>query len=114
VVSLFVRIAGIFGATAVAMGAYGAHVIHTSKKKTDREKEVYERANKYHLVHSLALLAVPLTAHPNICGSLFIIGIILFCGTCYINVMTGNKSVIRLTPVGGVTLIIAWLSMVYP
>jgi len=105
--------AGIFGAIAVGLGAYGAHVIHNNKDISDRTKEVYERANKYHLLHSLALLAVPLTAHPCVVGSLLVVGMTVFCGTCYIHVFTGNKSIIRLTPFGGITLIVAWLSMAY-
>lgn len=111
--NFFVRLAAVSGALAVALGAYGAHVVQESDKYTARQKDVWERANKYHILHSLALLAVPLTAHPCLSGSLIFAGMSVFCGTCYVHVLTGNKGVIRFTPMGGITLIIAWLSMAY-
>ncbi|XP_028654279.1 transmembrane protein 256 isoform X1 [Erpetoichthys calabaricus] len=54
----FRRVAGISGALAVIAGAYGAHGF----RRSDRDeylKELYETANKYHFLHSLALLGVP-------------------------------------------------------
>lgn len=111
--TVWVRLAGLYGALAVGLGAYGAHVIQDNKEMSPRTKDVYERANKYHLLHSIVLLAVPLTAHPCLCGTLILIGMTVFCGTCYIHVFTGSKTIIRLTPFGGMTLIIGWLSMVY-
>ena len=111
--SFFVRLAAISGALAVALGAYGAHVVQESDRYTARQKDVWERANKYHILHSLALLAVPLTGHPWLSGSLLFTGMTVFSGTCYIHVLTGNKGIIRFTPMGGITLIIAWLSMAY-
>ncbi|CAG2182517.1 unnamed protein product, partial [Oppiella nova] len=111
---LWVRLAGVSGALAVALGAYGAHVVAESKTLSPKLKDVFERANKYHLLHSLALLAVPLTAHPSLSGSLLFIGMTVFCGTCYAHVFSGgNKAVIRFTPMGGLTLIMGWLSMAY-
>ncbi|CAG2108923.1 unnamed protein product [Medioppia subpectinata] len=111
--SVWVRLAGVYGALAVALGAYGAHVIANKKDMSAHTKDVYERANKYHILHALALLAVPLTAHPCLSGTIITIGMTLFCGTCYIHVFTGSKSIIRLTPVGGITLMIGWLTMAY-
>ncbi|CAG2108410.1 unnamed protein product [Medioppia subpectinata] len=103
--SHWTRMAAIFGASAVAMGAYGAHDM------ADEYKTAYETANKYHFFHSLALLAVPLTRRPLIVGTLMTIGMCVFCGTCYTYSLTQNKEVIRYTPFGGLTLILAWLSM---
>lgn len=102
--SSFVRLAGVFGASAVALGAYGAHgrllrskhhirfkrkiiiifvnayiqyevrtislvfIVVTAiypKESRDELKKIYETANRYHFLHSLALLGVPLCRWPK-------------------------------------------------
>ena len=81
--SLFVRLAGLSGATAVALGAYGAHseqdaMEHPVSMTESRSfsllaaftadkadmKKVYDTANFYHFIHTVALLAVPLSRKP--------------------------------------------------
>ena len=81
--SLFVRLAGLSGATAVALGAYGAHSERRTSFKdpfldhfsffslfaaftADKAdlKKVYDTANFYHFIHTVALLAVPLSRKP--------------------------------------------------
>jgi len=59
--SPFVRLAGLSGASAVALGAYGAHTFTAERQEM---KRVYDTANFYHFVHSLALFAVPLARRP--------------------------------------------------
>jgi len=108
--SPWIRIAGLSGAIAVSMGAYGAHGL---KKVPEDQRLVFETANKYHFIHSLALLAVPLTHRPNTVGSLLVLGCLLFSGSCYCHGMTGDNNIIRVTPFGGLTLILAWLAMVF-
>ncbi|GFT16927.1 transmembrane protein 256 homolog [Nephila pilipes] len=110
---LFIKIAGVSGAAAVAMGAYGSHGFYPKPDVPSELKEVFKTANYYHFLHTLALLAVPLTRRPYIVGSLLTTGMFIFCGTCYAYALTGNKSLITYTPYGGSLLIIAWLSMVF-
>lgn len=61
----FVRIAGLSGASAVALGAYGAHKKYP-KDKVDQLKPIFETANRFHFISSLALLAIPLCRRPRI------------------------------------------------
>ncbi|XP_055946812.1 transmembrane protein 256 homolog [Argiope bruennichi] len=110
---LFIKFAGVSGAAAVAMGAYGSHGFYPKADVPAELKDVFKTANYYHFLHTLALLAVPLTKRPNLVGSLLTTGMLIFCGTCYAYALTGNKSLIRFTPYGGSLLIIAWLSMVF-
>ncbi|KAK7070674.1 hypothetical protein SK128_014210 [Halocaridina rubra] len=107
----FVRLAGISGASAVALGAYGAHVFYR-REYPEELKQVYETANRYHFLHTLALLGVPLCKHPRLAGSLIVTGTAIFCGTCYYYALTGSKNVRQYTPYGGMMLIIGWLAMV--
>ncbi|CAG9859256.1 unnamed protein product [Phyllotreta striolata] len=107
----FIKIAGVMGATAVALGAYGAHKTYP-KDKADELKPIFDTANRLHFFHSLALLGVPMCKNPKLAGTLFISGTILFSGTLYYNAFTGDRKLSRLAPIGGTILIIGWLSMV--
>lgn len=107
-----VRLAGISGALAVALGAYGAHVLFKRDDIPEERKEAFDRANHYHCLHTLAILAAPLTRRPALVGTLLVVGTTVFCGSCYIYALTGNDAVKMAAPYGGTTLILAWLSMV--
>ncbi|KAL2938543.1 hypothetical protein RDABS01_021992 [Bienertia sinuspersici] len=72
------KAAAISGALAVGLGAYGAHGF---KPKDPAYKQVWHTASLYHLVHTAALLAAPMTKHPHIFGGLMSAGILLFSGT---------------------------------
>lgn len=62
----FIRLAGLSGASAVALAAYGRHAL----KNEDKEiRGIYESANQMHLIHSVVLLAVPLAKRPVIVSS---------------------------------------------
>lgn len=76
-------------------------------------KSVFTQANKYHFIHTLAMLAVPMTNHPNVTGALLVLGTLVFSGTCYCHAITGDKRVVRFTPYGGMALIFAWISMIF-
>jgi len=109
---VFVRLAGLSGALAVAMGAYGAHVMKPGHADPYLIT-VFESGNRYHLLHSITLLAVPLTKRPQVVGSLISAGMLLFCGSCYFHALTGNASVRQVTPLGGMLLIAGWISMIF-
>lgn len=106
----FVRLAGLSGAVAVAMGAYGAHAFRDSDA-SPQLKYTYDTGNKYHFLHTLALLAVPLMRRPQLSGTLLTLGMVLFCGSCYYHALTGNTAVRRVTPYGGMLLIVGWLTV---
>ena len=107
------RLAGLSGAAAVALGAYGAHVLSVSKEGvTEEQRKAFEVANRYHLVHSVALLGVPLVRKPSLTGFLMVGGIAVFCGTTYYHAFTGDRQFRQFTPYGGILLIAAWLSMI--
>jgi len=106
--SPFVRLAGLSGAVAVALGAYGAHSFAADKADM---KRVYDTANFYHFVHTLALLAVPMTRRPVLTGTLMVAGMSVFCGTIYYHALTEEKAFRKYTPYGGILLMMAWVSM---
>jgi len=109
---VFVRLAGLSGALAVALGAYGAHVMRPGHVDPQLIS-VFETGNRYHLLHSITLLAVPLTRRPQLVGSLISAGMLLFSGSCYFHALTGNTAFRQVTPYGGMLLIAGWVSMIF-
>lgn len=103
------RLAGVFGAAAVALGAYGAHSFPPEKQQM---KKVYDTANLYHFLHTFALLAVPLARKPVLTGTLMISGMTVFCGTNYYLALTEETTLRKFTPYGGSALILAWLTFI--
>jgi len=110
--SSMVRLAGLSGALAVGLGAYGAHVIMMKDDIPDEQKHAYRTANMYHFVGTFGLVAAALGNRPVLTGVLMATGTILFCGSCYAHGMTGDSRVKKFAPIGGTALILAWLSLI--
>ncbi|CAM5072259.1 unnamed protein product, partial [Eretmochelys imbricata] len=72
---------------------------------------LYETANKYHFLHSLALLAVPHCHRPLLAGALLTSGMGLFCGPLYYHAWSGDPTLNKAAPYGGSLLILGWLAM---
>lgn len=104
----FIRIAGASGALALMFAAYLDHVF-SKKIKDKNRKHIFEVANRTHMIHSVALLGVPLVGYPVLVGVLMVVGNVLFCGTCYFQALTGNTRLGILTPIGGTLTIISWI-----
>jgi len=107
----WVRIAGLFGFTGVALGAFAAHILKT--KLTPDLFNVFQVGIRYHLFHSLVLLALGLMARqPEINlrwpGLFFSYGIFLFSGSLYLMALTGIKPLGMITPIGGVLFLCGW------
>lgn len=51
---ILIRLAGVSGAAAVMLGAYGSHSLR--KHATPEAREVFETGNRYHLIHSVRSL----------------------------------------------------------
>ncbi|XP_028997900.1 transmembrane protein 256 [Betta splendens] len=105
------RLAALSGASAVGLGAYGAHGFKTNDPD-DYQIVLFETANKYHFYHSLALLGAAHCGRPALAGSLLIAGMGMFCGAFYHQALTKDPALRKAAPVGGVALIAGWLAMV--
>jgi uncharacterized membrane protein YgdD (TMEM256/DUF423 family) len=108
--------ATIFGALAVALGAFGAHALES--RLTASLLQTYETGVRYHFYHVIALVAVvfainrwPNTNLPVISGWLFIVGILIFSGSLYILALTGIRWLGAITPIGGVAFVAGWLCL---
>ena len=120
----FLVIAALFGATGVMLGAFGAHGLRDLL--TPERMNTYQTAVTYQMWHALALLGVSLvgmhlSARPNAGGlkSLTVsayaltLGTLIFSGSLYLLVLLDIPMLGAITPLGGVALIIGWLSLAY-
>ena len=110
----FAALGGIFGALAVAAGAFGAHGLRT--RLGGRELEIFETAARYQLLHALALFAVAwaMGCHHRwgtAAGWLLTFGVVVFSGSLYALALTGRQWLGAVTPLGGVALILGWLCL---
>jgi uncharacterized membrane protein YgdD (TMEM256/DUF423 family) len=110
----------IFGALAVALGAFGAHGLESI---TSDEKILhgFQTGVQYQMYHALALLIIAIMYDQfqnkwiKWAGSCFIAGIILFSGSLYfltfLKIQESNvvKIVGPVTPLGGIFFIGGWL-----
>lgn len=74
----FVRIAGLSGAAAVVLGAMGAHRTFPETETKEDLRKIFDTANRFHFLHTLALLAVPLCRRPYIVSWFFMITLLSF------------------------------------
>jgi uncharacterized membrane protein YgdD (TMEM256/DUF423 family) len=114
----FLLLASIFGALAVALGAFGAHALE-SRLSADL-LSTYEVGVRYHFYHALALLGVvavisrwPEASAAVWAGWLFVIGILIFSGSLYILAFTGIRWLGAITPIGGVAFIAGWACLAW-
>ncbi len=73
--------------------------------------DTWNTASLYHLVHSVVLLYLAQRKSTTLSYALFLSGIILFSGALYIYAATAYKPLTFLAPIGGLSLLLAWLSL---
>lgn len=110
-------IAAVAAALAVALGAFGAHVLE--ERLTADMLGTYETGVRYHMYHALGALAISLAAGHmpgrrwavRAVNCLFA-GLVLFSGSLYVLAITGFTALGAVTPVGGVLFIAGWACLV--
>jgi len=103
-----VPIAGVFGALAVILGAFGAHGLK-AVLATHGTLDVWQTASHYHLIHAAVLLMLALTGASRWGWNSMLVGTTIFSGTLYVLAVTGVKWLGAITPIGGVFMIAGWL-----
>lgn len=117
----YLRTAAILGLLSVALGAFAAHALKESI--SDYAVNIFETGVRYQFYHVFALLAAGIVykEFPNKfmrwAGIFFIAGIFLFSGSLYFltyikgAVKPGYNWVGAVTPIGGLSFIMGWLSL---
>ncbi len=113
------QLAGISGAIAVGLGAFGAHSLEALLIQNGR-LDTFQTAVNYHFYHTLALFGIGVLASvkPGWKGISFaawsmVLGILIFSGSLYVLSLTGITWLGAITPLGGLAFILGWSSLVY-
>jgi uncharacterized membrane protein YgdD (TMEM256/DUF423 family) len=115
-------VAGVSGALAIALGAFGAHGLESSlAEATDGAKRLgwWQTAAHYHLIHSLALVGVAWLRDDGprravtVAGVAFALGVLLFSGSLYLMTVTNVRALGMVTPFGGTAFIVGWIAMAW-
>jgi uncharacterized membrane protein YgdD (TMEM256/DUF423 family) len=104
-----IRISSILGFLAVAMGAFGAHMLKSVLEANDTAS-IWQTAVFYHLTHSIAGLWV--AGKSPLVFSLWTSGILIFSGTLYVLAITNIRWLGAITPIGGLLLIAGWAVLI--
>lgn len=112
-VRLWLVIAALNGALAVAFGAFAAHGL--SQQLNAHALSIFETGARYHMYHALAMGLAALAMQTKAArtatwsAALFLAGIILFSGSLYALAVTGERLFAFVTPVGGVSFLAGWV-----
>ncbi|WP_414655789.1 DUF423 domain-containing protein [Frateuria sp.] len=105
-------LAGMAGASAVVLGAFGAHALRGVLDPAGRE--LWHTASQYHFWHALALAAACLAPDGRarrIASGAFAVGIVLFSGSLYALALGSPRWCGAITPLGGVAFIVGWIAL---
>lgn len=111
----FLLLAGFFGLTGVALGAFAAHGLKT--RLGADYLAVFQTGVHYQLIHALALFGVALLSlHApsrmlGAAGGSFALGIVLFSGSLYLLTLTGISKLGIITPIGGTAFLAGWICL---
>ena len=103
---------GMAGASAVLLGAFGAHALRGVLYAL--HIELWHTAVNYHLGHALALvLAVGLGRGRSgrVATASFAIGIVLFSGSLYALALGAPRWCGVITPFGGLAFMVGWIAL---
>jgi len=109
---VFAPLGAIFAFLAVALGAFGAHALRAHVDPADLA--IWETGVRYQMYHALGLVAVAWMstrwAGPLVsaAGWLFVVGIVLFSGSLYVLVLSGQRWWGAVTPLGGLSFLVGW------
>lgn len=119
-ISAVLMLAGVLGASAVALGAWAAHGLEAGHGR--HAVELVETGVRYQLVHAVAVCAaVALSFHLDgkpsaarwmaVAAWLFVLGSVLFSGALHLLAFGAPRWLGMVAPVGGLALIVGWLAL---
>jgi uncharacterized membrane protein YgdD (TMEM256/DUF423 family) len=118
--------AAFLGGLAVALGAFGAHGLESRLKEPDgsisavaqRKIDNWETAARYQMYHALSVLAIGclLNQHRSVllqsAAAAMTAGTLIFSGCLYALVLSGQRILGAIVPIGGVLMLVGWALLV--
>jgi uncharacterized membrane protein YgdD (TMEM256/DUF423 family) len=105
------RLGAALMALGIGLGAFGAHALKT--RVEPEQIEVWKTAVFYHVLHAvvICLLGVMRQGQAGLpyAVRLLVVGMAVFSGSLYALVLSGQRWLGAVTPLGGVLLILGWL-----
>jgi uncharacterized membrane protein YgdD (TMEM256/DUF423 family) len=103
-----------FAGLAVVLGAFGAHTLRA--RLAPHDLETFETAVRYQMYHAFALLAAAWLLSRGVpwagnAAWAFVAGTVIFSGSLYLLVATGQRWLGAITPIGGLAFIAGWLML---
>lgn len=111
--TIFFCIGSLLSATAVGLGAFGAHALKSHL--TPDDFAIFDTASRYLGLQSLGIIGFALlmtrldSLSLKIGASALTSGALIFSGSLYLLIFTGARSWGAVTPLGGLLLIVGWL-----
>lgn len=128
----WIILGAVLASLSVVLGAFGAHGLETKLKTlyADQTREIaglvvpasykyaqdWITAARYQMYHAIGLILLglvssnPATRSQILAAWSFVLGILLFSGSLYALVLTGQKWLGMVAPIGGLFMIIAWIA----
>ncbi len=126
-------IGAVMACLAVVFGAFGAHGLENvlATNFAGVEKVVagerlpgpakylrdFKTGAEYHMYHALGLMLLGAVSERRynrslaVAGTSFVLGILLFSGSLYLLVLTGETWMGAITPIGGVAFLVGWVAL---
>jgi uncharacterized membrane protein YgdD (TMEM256/DUF423 family) len=120
--NVWILIAALLGGLAVGLGAFGAHGLESRLKEPDgsitaetqRRMANWETAARYQMYHALAILAIGCLLNQRrsvllqTSAAAMTAGTLVFSGCLYALVLSGQRFLGAIVPIGGVLMLIGW------
>jgi uncharacterized membrane protein YgdD (TMEM256/DUF423 family) len=120
--NVWLLVAALLGGFSVALGAFGAHRLESRLKEPDgsitavaqRKVANWETAARYQMVHALAILAIGCllnqrrSALLQASAAAMMAGTLIFSGCLYALVLSGQRFLGAVVPIGGILMIVGW------
>lgn len=109
---LFATLGALLAGLAVGAGAFGAHALKARLSAADLA--IFETAVRYQMAHALGLFAVAWVVGrvpgplPVAAGWCLVGGVAVFSGSLYALVLTGQRWLGAITPIGGTAFLVGW------
>ena len=114
---IFFATGALLAMVSVAAGAFAAHGLKA--RLTPDMLGVFETAARYQMYHAIALVlcAVGWVRWPGpavaLAGGLFLVGILLFCGSLYVLSLSGVRWLGAVAPFGGAAWLAGWAALAW-
>jgi uncharacterized membrane protein YgdD (TMEM256/DUF423 family) len=108
----FFGLGAVFALLGVALGAFGAHGLRATLSPADLA--TFETGVRYQMYHAFGLVVVAWAtsrwdgASVHVAGWFFVVGILIFSGSLYTLVLTGQRWMGAVTPLGGLCFLVGW------